>query len=308
MYRYDDTERALCKLESSALFNEEDKDKLLFSDVSIAPSSSAFLKNRLDIIASSPDYATLIQSIKKEKIANEGFKVEYIVFDGDTTEYPQRLKKLKDIGFSIEGTPDYHHPTTTYALCYHEAVWYFGVLIKNKFAWQKHNQKPCSYSNSISINIAKALVNIAPQGNKDAKLLDACCGVGTILLEAAFAGYTIEGCDINWKICHDARTNLAHFNYKVPVYRSDVRAISKRYDAAILDLPYNLLSDATEQGTLHIIQSAAMRSNRLVIVSIVDISKHINAVGFHITDKCSIRKKGKTGFVRRIWVCEKRID
>ncbi len=304
-FTYDNTESELCKLESRSIFGEEEKNKLLFSEIKAEPSTSAFIKARLDIVLFSEDYSTLINEIKKERICIEGFKIEYLVLDGDFTEYAERLKKLKDIGYSIEGNPDYYSPTITYALCYHEGIWYFGVLIKDRFAWYKHKEKPRSYSNSISINIAKALVNIAAKANKEKELLDACCGVGTIMLEACFAGNSIEGCDINWKVCRDARVNLAHFNYTATIYRSDIKDISKKYDAAIIDLPYNLLSCATDHDILHIIESTAKITNRLVIVSTSDITSPISNAGFSISDHCCVRKRGKANFSRRIWVCEK---
>ena len=305
IYGYDNTESELCKLESRYVFNTEEKNRLLLSDIKVAPSSSAFIKKRFDILLFSEDYATLINDIKKENICVEGFKVEYVVFDGDTTEYPKRLEKLKDIGYSIEGEPDYYKPTITYALCYYEGIWCFGILIKNKFDWYKHKQKPYSYSNSISANIAKSLVNIAAKTNKETKLLDACCGVGTIMLEACFAGNNIEGCDINWKVCRQARENIAHFNYTANVYRSDIKDITNRYDVAIIDLPYNLLSNVTDHDVLHIIQSATKITDRLVIVSTADITNLINHTGFKISDYCNVSKRGKTKFSRKVWVCEK---
>jgi tRNA (guanine10-N2)-dimethyltransferase len=304
-FSYDNTERELCKLESRHIFNKEEKNKLLSSDIKVEPSSSAFIKRRLDIISFSEDYATLINEIKKESICNEGFKIEYLVCAGDTTEYAERLKKLREIGYSIEGDTDYHNPTTTYVLCYYEGIWHFSIAIKDNLAWHKHKQKPCSYSNSISTNIAKALVNIAAKANKDKKLLDACCGVGTIMLEACFAGNNMEGCDINGKICMDARKNLSHFNYTANIYHSDIKDISLRYDAAIIDLPYNLFSSATDNAILHIIKSTAKITDRLVIVSASDITNLISNTGFRLSDYCSVSKRGKTNFARKIWVCEK---
>jgi len=306
-FNYDATESALCKLESKYLFDREEKDKLLFSDRVIDPSSSAFIKRRLEISSSSDDYLALIEAIKTEGISKEGFKVEYLVFDGDTTEYADRLSKLKDIGYSIDGYPDYYHPTITYGLGYYEGIWYFGTLMKNNFDWLQHKKKPHSYSISISINIAKALVNIAGSANKENKLLDACCGVGTIMLEACFAGMNIEGCDINWKVCKAARINLEHFNYSANVYRSDVKALSTHYDAAIIDLPYNLFSSASDSDISDIIGSTALLSDRLVIISTSDISAIINATGYTVIDYCSMSKKGKTTFARKIWVCERNI-
>ena len=304
-FSYDYTESELCKLESRYIFNAEEKNKHLSSDIKIEPSSSAFIKKRLDISISSEDYSTLINEIKKENICVEGFKVEYLVLDGDKTKYSDRLDKLKDIGYNIEGDPDYYNPTITYALCYYNKIWCFGILNKNSFAWYKHKQKPFSYSNSIHINIAKALVNIASKANKEKKILDACCGVGTIMLEASFAGNNIEGCDINWKVCRQARENLSYFNYSTNVYRSDIKDISNRYDAAIVDLPYNLFSYSNDETILHIIESTAEITNRLVIVSTSDITNLINNSGLRIIDYCSVSKRGKANFTRTVWVCEK---
>lgn len=303
-FNYDDNETDVCKLESKHIFNEEVKNKLLFSDVKIDPSCSAFIRKRFDIILFSEDYATLINEIKKENISIVGFKVEYLVLDGDTTEYAERLNKLKDIGNSIEGLPDYYKPTITYGLCCYAGIWYFGILIKNNIDWHKHKKKPCSYSSSINMNIAKALVNIAAKASKEKKLLDACCGVGTIMLEACFAEYNIEGCDINEKICKDARENLSCFNYKANVVCSDIKDISKKYDAVIIDLPYNKFSYANDDIILHILESAADITNRLVIVSTSDISSMISNIGLEITDYCSVKKRRSASFSRKIWVCE----
>lgn len=304
-FNYDKTESDLCKLESRHIFNKEEKHKLLFSDVKVEPSNSAFIKKRLDIIISSIDFSTLINEIKNENIQAEDFKVEYLMLESDTTEYTDRLEKIRDIGYNIKGRSEYYNPTITYALCKHTGVWYFGILIKNNFDWHKHKEKPHSFSNSISISIAKALVNIASKTNHKAELLDACCGAGTIMLEACFAGNNIEGCDINWKMCKHARENLSHFNYTTNVYRSDIQDISKHYDAAIIDLPYNLYSKSDDDQVLHIIKSTANITNRMVIVSTSDISNFINEAGFTISDACEVSKIGKAKFIRKIWVCEK---
>ncbi|MCL3781844.1 SAM-dependent methyltransferase [Prolixibacteraceae bacterium JC049] len=304
-YNYDTNESELCKLEAKYLFQKEEQDKLLFSEIEVEPSSSAFIKKRLHITLCSEDYSTLIQEIKAAEIKVEGFKVEYLVLDGDKTEYKERLKKLKDIGYSIEGIPDYYNPTITYALTNYNGTWLFGVLVKNSFDWHKHKQKPFSYSNSIGVHIAKSLLNIATKGNKATTLIDACCGVGTIMLEACFAGYNIEGCDINWKVCRQSRANLAHFNYTANVYRSDINDITTNYDAAIIDLPYNLFSCADEDTLTHIIESTTEITDKLVIVSTIDISEIINKAGLKIVDHCTIQKRRMANFARQVWVCQK---
>jgi tRNA (guanine10-N2)-dimethyltransferase len=304
-FNFDHHHNELCKLESRQLFNQEEKDKFLFSNIKIDPSISSFIKNRFEIILSSEDYSELIKKIKQEDIHTEEFKVEYLMLDGDATGYRDRLEKLRDIGYSIEGESNYHAPAKIYSICNYKNVWYFGVLIKQNKDWYKHKKKPCSFSNSISMDIAKTLVSIASEGDKTNQLLDACCGVGTVMLEACFAGFNIEGCDINWKATKHTRLNLAHYNYTANVYCSDVKDLNKKYDAAIIDLPYNLYSYSNDLIISNIIESTAKLTDRIVIVSISDITNLISKTGFNISDCCNVGKSGKGKFARKIWVCEK---
>lgn len=304
-FNYDLHHIELCKLESRQVFGKEHNNKVLFTDIEVDPSISPFIKNRLEILLSSENYAELILKIKKENIHFEGFKAEYMLLDGDETDYTERLDKLRDVGLCIEGDPDYINPTIVYSVGYHQNVWYFGILTKHNLEWKNHKQKPCSFSNSIGMNIAKTLVSMASQGNKAKTLLDACCGVGTVLLEACFSGFNIEGCDINWKACKHTRENLEHFNYTAKVYRSDIKDLDQKYDAAIIDLPYNLYAYSDDAITENIIASTAKLADRIVIVSITDIENIIKKYGLKVSDSCTVEKRGKSLFTRKIWVCEK---
>lgn len=304
-FNYNDYYEGLCSLEVRQVFNQKLKRKHLLSELRIDPSISPFIKSRFEIIRSSNDYSELLEKVKRLEIHSENFKAEYLVLEGDTTDYKERLKKLKDIGYRIEGEPDYIKPKVIYSICFVANTWYFGLLKKHDASWQKHKEKPRLFSNALNMNIAKALVGIASKGDKSRKLLDACCGVGTILLEACMDGFDIEGCDINWKAARNARENLSHYNYTARVHRSDIKDIDKTYDTIIIDLPYNHTTSSDDLVTQNIIQSSAQLTSRLVIVSIEDIKHFIEDVGYEVTDFCTIEKRGKSRFTRSVWVCEK---
>jgi len=291
-------------LESRQIFDKEEKNNLLFSNIKVDPSISPFIKNRFEIISSSDDYALLLENIRKACIQIDGFKAEYLVLKGDTTGYAERLEKLREVGYCIEGDPDYITPSITYSICKYKNIWHFGVLTKHNSDWFKHKNKPCSFSSSINMDIAKALVSIASKGNKSNRLLDAGCGVGTVMLEACIAGFNIEGCDIHWKACKYTRENLAHYNYTANVYRTDIKDHNTTYDAAIIDLPYNIYTSSNDATTYNMIASAAKLTSRSVIVSTTDIETLIKQSGLSVTDFCTVEKKGKI-FERSIWVCEK---
>ena len=303
-FKYDFHNSKLCKLESRQIFEKEENNNLLFSNNKVDPSISPFIKSRFEIITSTEGYSNLVENVKKENIHIDGFKVEYLVLDGDKTDYKERLNKLRDIGNSIEGDPDYYTPSKIYSICIYKNIWYFGVLIKHNPDWNKHKKKPCSFSSSINMDIAKTLVSIASKGNKTNQLLDACCGVGTVMLEACIAGFNIEGCDINWKACKATRENLAHYNYTANVYRSDIKDLDEKYDAAIIDLPYNLYAFSNDEIILNILKSSAQSAPRLVIVSNSDIENLIQKAGLKISDFCFVEKKGNSKFTRSIWICE----
>lgn len=304
-FNYDRVEADLCKLESRAVFGKEESNKQLFSDIEIEPSISAFIKCRVEIMASSQHFEELVTTLKRKSIKLNDFKVSYLSLASDQATIDEKKDKARQLGYCFFGYPNFDNPTTTFAICHNNGVWYFGTLLEKDKSWHKHKHKPRLYSSSISTNIAKTLVNVATKANKDATIIDACCGVGTIMLEACFSGYQIEGCDISWKICNDAKENLSHFNYTATVYDSDIAAIQKTFDAAIIDLPYSLSSHTTEEEILHIIQSTACIAKRLVIVSTTDIANMLSTIGLTIIDSCTVSKRGKVTFARKIWVCEK---
>ena len=255
-------------------------------------------------MASSDNYQEFLKKIEGQNFAYEGFKVEYFITHNDSTPYTNRLEQVRDIGYRITGFPQYKSPKITFGLCFIEGHWYFGKMHFDELEWLKHKSKPFSYSNSINGHIAKALINVATRGEKSMVLLDACCGVGTIMLEACFAQQTIEGCDINWKVCKDAKENLLHFQYFATVHNQDIASLKGPYDAVIIDLPYNLYSTASDEDVLHIILSSAQLANRLVIVSNSDISDTLNGAQLSIVDHCTVGKYGKKNFERQIWICE----
>jgi tRNA G10 N-methylase Trm11 len=295
----------LCKLESKQLFGIAEENKLLFSAIKVDPSISPFIKSRTKILSSSNDFSELITLIQKQNIEQQGFVIEYVILDGDSTEKNERREKLKDIGYCIQGRPDFRSPSITYALCFYKGNWYFGLMIKENIEWHKHKQKPQSFSNSIGMTIAKTLVTIASKGNTHIKLLDVCCGVGTIMLEASISGFDIEGCDINENACTYTRRNLSHYGYSANVHHTDIKHLNKQYDAVIIDLPYNFYSHSSEIIVLNIIEAAAKLADRIIIVSTSDIESFIATSGLIVSDFCTIVKRGKSQFTRKIWVCDK---
>ncbi|MBK5251916.1 MAG: methyltransferase domain-containing protein [Peptostreptococcaceae bacterium] len=280
------------------------KEKVFFESRKVHPSVSPFLKNRLEIIYKASTFLEIIESITKDKIAASDFKVKYVKLGKDDPHFKKRREYCKAIGLIIEGFPCFAAPKNTFGITFYKGNWYFGKLAERSLYWKVHKNKPNSYSSSLGLSTAKVLINIAGNGDTSKRLIDPCCGVGTVLLEGVWAGYDITGWEINSKIAENARENLKHFNYEVKVVTGDIQDIDDSFDASIVDLPYGNCSFKNDENQLKIIRNAKRISKKIVLVSAEDIRDEIVKENLEIIDSCKIRKNEKGDFLRYIWVCK----
>jgi tRNA G10 N-methylase Trm11 len=180
-------------------------------------------------------------------------------------------------------------------------MWILGIYDKNNFEWHVHDRKPYTYSNSLSLKLAKTLVNIAVGNNFDLKVVDPCCGVGTVVIEALDLGINIKGYEINDQIADNAKKNLEFFGFKNVVEEKDMHTIEENFDVAIIDMPYGIFTATTEEKQNELIKSVANFARKLVIVTIRNMDKELVDAGFKIKDKCQVNKNK---FIRYITVCE----
>ena len=176
-------EKELCNMEMRSIFRKEPKEKYLFSEKNFDPSRSPFIKLQIKSIYIEKNLEDIIRKIKEDKVSYDDFKVNYIKSEDGDVSYEERLKAVKEIGFVVTGFPDIHNPKIELAITKVKGKWIFGELIKNNFKWQRHNDKPHSYSNAVPLRMARALVNIAVGDNRELTLVDPCCGVGTVVIE-----------------------------------------------------------------------------------------------------------------------------
>lgn len=202
---YPGSEKELCDLELKTLFNDIPLGKNFSSDICIDPTRSPFIKERLDIKYSEDTIDEIVERIEEEKLAYEQFKVCYIKLESNDVSYEERLGNLRKIGFAIQGQSEMHNPEVLLGITKVEGKWLFGEYNKNSFRWHIHDQKPYSYSNSLSLRVARALVNIAVGNNLSCRLVDPCCGVGTVIIEAMSMGIDVRGYELNDCIARNAK-------------------------------------------------------------------------------------------------------
>jgi tRNA G10 N-methylase Trm11 len=304
-YSWEKNEQSLCALERRAFFGESSSSTVQESSVKIDPSRSPFIKERLDVIFEENNLDALKEQLSTLKIGNEGFKVVFVPHsNADTTEkvaFKERRLIEREVGLHISGNADLNDPTLLFGIMKIKDRWLFGKYNRNQAIWLKHQNKPNSYSTALSTRVARAVVNIAAPNPAGMKVIDPCCGIGTVLVEALSMEIDIVGSDRNHLILSGVRENLAYFGLNTEVELQDINDITKRYDVAIIDLPYNLCSVITADEQLELLQSARKIAPKVVIVTLEEVDSIIEKAGFNIVDRCVVNK-GR--FVRQILVCE----
>ena len=285
------SEEELCLLEMRSIFQKEPEEKILFSEIEFNPSNSPFIKTRLDILYEKNSFEEILSEIKKDKTIYNNFKLEYVRLNNkNNIPYEERLSLVKELSMNIVGACNFKDIEFNFGITKVKDKWIFGINNKNDYKWHNHDNKPCSYSNSLGVKVAKAVVNVANNGLKKNTIIDPCCGVGTTIIEGLDAGYAIEGYEINKSIAKNANINLEFYGFKPIVKNDDMHNIKKRYDSSIIDMPYGIFSHTSQEEQQKIIDTARKISNKTVIISFENHDSMIYKSGFKIIDRCIVTK------------------
>ncbi|WP_256761835.1 TRM11 family methyltransferase [Cohnella sp. WQ 127256] len=292
-------------LEMRSLFGIDCRFNMLRSPVEVEPSRSPFIKMRIKVMFEGTTLLEITEQVGGIELNEATFKV--MAIDNDDPEengkfeYEEKRLMEREVGLRFRGRAEMRKPDREYGFTRVGGRWCFGELVKGEAIWLKNNEKPRKYSTALSTRVARAIVNIAVPNIVGVQAIDPCCGIGTVLVEAASMGIDIAGREINPLAAVGARENLAFFGYSsVKVTLGDMREITEKYDVAIIDMPYNLCSVLSSDEKLEMLQSACRFATKIVVITIETMDSIIEQSGFEIKDRCTV-SKGK--FVRNILVC-----
>ncbi|MCB2292229.1 RNA methyltransferase [Clostridium algoriphilum] len=297
---YSIDEESLCKMEIKCLFNKPLNEKHLFSNTYVDPSRSPFIKKCISIMYIGETIKQIIDLIVIDKLTSINYKVAYINVTDENIGFHESRKIEYEIGFSILGEAKMKNPETIFGIAKVADKWIFGECESNTSDWLLHNKKPFSYSNALKVNVCRALVNIAVGNDLDCSVIDPCCGIGTVLIEAISMDINIKGYEINPFIGENAKTNLRYFGYDDVITIGDMNNSQNKFNVAIVDLPYGIFTQITPGEQLAIINSSRRIADRMVIITFDDMEQQITSVGFHIDDRCTV---SKGTFKRHIYIC-----
>lgn len=300
-FNYHENDRELCGMELRALFGKDpDSNLYMESDRRLDPSRSPFLSQRIDVLLSGDSPEEIIDQVPALELDGKTFKVVYVK-SGIKRSYEEQRELERRVGARIRGTAEMRNPEITFALLSANDGWHLGRSVPSEAVWLEHKHKPQNYSTGLSTQLARSLVNIAVPYPDGKKVIDPCCGMGNVLIEALSMEIDIVGRDLNPLAIQGARTNLRHFGYPEVVEIGDMNDVEAKYDAAILDMPYNLCSVLSMEERLRMLGSLRRFCARSVIVSSEPLEDEIVRAGWTIADRCRVVKGA---FIRRVWVCE----
>jgi tRNA G10 N-methylase Trm11 len=304
-YVFQEDELELCRLEMRAFFGVDSATPVLRSPVAISPDRSPFMKERIEVLFESADLPAMLKQVEQLELGDATFKVMLVKNnDLELTErlrFENRRAIEREMGMHIHGEADFKSPDFLFGLIPMEGRWFFGHYLQAEPVWLHHKKKPRNYSIALSTRVARAAANIAVPFPEGIRAIDPCCGIGTVLVEARSMGIAMDGRDINPFIVQGARRNLEFFNLAGEVTLGDIAAIEDSYDAAVIDMPYNLFSQTTPEEQFTILREGRRIARRVVVITAEPLDSMIEAAGFTIIDR-GVARKGN--FSRQLLVCE----
>lgn len=299
-------EEAFCRLEQRMLFGKDCGSdwNYLISDVEVPVARSPFIRFRLDVLVEALSEEELVAFASTHSIAGQTFKVvslnEKPLGAQPKITLNERRALEMAVGSVIDGEPELFTPQLELGVVKIEGKYYLGQMHTSESVWLKHIDRPVPYSTALSAKHARALVNITAPKLDGVRVIDPCCGVGTVVIEALSMGANMLGRDMNWFVAGGSRKNLAHFGYEGTIELGPIEEVTEHYDAAIIDMPYNLFTHSTDVNKQSIIRNARRIADRVVFVSSEDLHAEIVAAGFDVVDGCIVTKQK---FHRNVYVC-----
>jgi len=243
----------------------------------------------------------LCERISAQGLGADDFKV--IVVKPKCSGAPPSQYVASRIASHLKGQPDLSHPKVQFAIALTGDGVRFGRIVSQADkSWRKHLRRPRHCSTALPVRLARAIVNMAVQPGDS--VLDPCCGVGTLLVEAASIGASVFGSDINWRMVAAARENLSHFGFAAQVTVAPAETVNGRFDVIVTDLPYGRSTQADERLYQAILSNLASLAPRAAIVTGAPSSEILQAAGYEIVH---VARQFKGTLTRHVYLCRSRL-
>ncbi len=283
-------------------YRTEGTARIAWARVGVDVARAAYAGECSRLLAMGADLEGMLAGARKLSLRMERFRVRVRKLPGVDEPGSQEIERL--VANAITGHPDLTRPAIELIVHAEPGRWLLGELVSRAGRdWRGHEQRPHQYSSALPPRIARAMVNlVAAPGDT---LIDPCCGVGTVLVEAADMGVHAIGCDLNPRVVEQAAGNLCHHRLRADLICADGRDLHGRFDGAVLDLPYGQSSRRDEDVCRGLVARAVEMARLVAVVTVGDMSEALTAMGAQLL---GIAELPKGGIVRRVHWARGRVD
>ena len=284
---------AECKMIAKAM---PDELGIALSETEVDISIAAYVKTCMEVLARTNDLSELFRKLEEASLTSDRFRVSVQRIPSHLAVDTKQV--MHEVGARIGGRPDLSDPKTTFLVLITEnRIWFGKVLSRTSGAWNRHSKKVHSYSSALPTRLARAMVNlVAHPGDR---IIDPCCGAGTILVEAASMGIESVGYDINPKMVAASIGNVRGFQLESTVLVGDARQVKGDFDAVVTDLPYGRNCPLDERLAEEILQNLKELAPQAAVVARENMSKMILRMGYSVRDIIPVPK---SSLIRHIHV------
>ncbi|MDE0300052.1 MAG: methyltransferase domain-containing protein [Candidatus Poribacteria bacterium] len=262
----------------------------------------AYVRSCAELLFEGGSISDICAKIRAADLYADDFRVSVVKLPRNLEVNSLRI--AHELGAEIGGRPDLDRPRVKFLTVIKGEKILFGKLLSESDGrWVAHNSRPHVTSSSLPTRLARAIVNLtASLGDR---ILDPCCGTGTIILEAAQMGMIAVGYDINVRMVGATRKNLDHYGLSAEVCLGDARQISGRFDAVITDFPYGIGLAKDPTVDREILRRIRQLAPRAAFVHTRDLSSELVDIGYFIERVVPVRKHT---MVRKIFIASTRND
>ncbi|MGC9317849.1 MAG: DNA methyltransferase [Armatimonadota bacterium] len=271
-----------------------DVPRIAWSRAGVDIQRAAYVAQCCRLLANAEDLEGLLSAAEKLHLRRDRFQVRVQKRGGVQTVDSQHIERM--LADRIDGSPDLSRPLVRLIIMARPGRWLMGELVsRTDSGWRGHEQRPYQYSSALPPRLARALVNLVARPGD--RLMDPCCGVGTVLVEAAHMGVEAFGWDTNRRVVEHAASNLCHHGLGAWLVVGDGRTVRGRFDGAVLDLPYGQSTPRVESVCRGLVERALQVARHVAVVAIEDMRELLRDLGAEVLG-CAALTKGN--LIRRV--------
>ena len=188
--------REVAALELWALAGVEGAGACVAGPVAADVTGAAYTRFCAELIAEGPDLEALVAATAAVAPRLDGFNIHVWRPAPRASDNP--LLAIRRLADAISGPPNLDHPRHRLAVVAQADWWRLGRVVSAASMDWRAWTPPVDFSAALPPQLARALVNlVAAPGDT---LLDPCCGVGTVVAQAARRGVRAVGVEISKKL------------------------------------------------------------------------------------------------------------